>query len=368
MDSLRSTLRTSSLHDAAGQTERWKGTQLAMFATGANLNFCKTLFSALANGYEPPHLIHFNKSLTHGNGEKVIHYRSYLHDAQVEADKLILLVDAFDVWFQLPEVVARQRFAGFSTDLLVGADKKCWPNQPTSKACVEWPESVLDKDVYGDYTDLARIKEANVVEYARPRWLNSGTLLGDQHSLEQLFAKASELASLKGSAKFSDQEVLADVLADGKLDFRFAVDSASQIFQTLTFSHQDMTWEVNPDPASAPSSPYRKGSEQDLARKVKLQHAHDLGLSGPDRQKSFWFNRPLLRNKIANSIPALLHFNGRKGFLAWWWKRMWFAQKATRQALLQTFHNEQSPGMAGAWDGENWLGWNELCGSIDLFA
>ena len=50
------------------------------------------------------------------------------HTSQFAEDDLILLVDALDVWLQVPPNVMARRFLEQDKSILVSAEKNCWPN------------------------------------------------------------------------------------------------------------------------------------------------------------------------------------------------------------------------------------------------
>lgn len=55
---------------------------------------------------------------------------TYLSEAA--PDDLVLLTDAMDVWFQLSPQFLIRRFEELDADIVVGADRKCWPNNGDS--------------------------------------------------------------------------------------------------------------------------------------------------------------------------------------------------------------------------------------------
>ena len=50
-------------------------------------------------------------------------------------DDLILLIDALDVWLQLSPTVMGRRFLDYGSDIVIGADKMCWPNPADTVSC-----------------------------------------------------------------------------------------------------------------------------------------------------------------------------------------------------------------------------------------
>lgn len=133
----------------------------------------------------------------------------YLRALPAEADHdLMLMVDAHDVIFQLPLDVLLHRYAtiqretasqlltqhgpdqvrkyGLAKTIFMGAEKFCWPLDHKHPACWAVPTSPLRADAYGAKTD----KET---DSNRPRFLNSGTIIGPIGDLRKLYERAHML-------------------------------------------------------------------------------------------------------------------------------------------------------------------------------
>ena len=52
---------------------------------------------------------------------------NYLMDN--DDDDLVFLMDSMDVWLQLSETTLIRRFKEYDQDVIVGAERKWWPNQ-----------------------------------------------------------------------------------------------------------------------------------------------------------------------------------------------------------------------------------------------
>ena len=167
--------------------------QLIIPASESNPELCKTLLSAFVLGYPAPTLINwgtknkagavFKESSSHT--AKIQGVYDYLNDKkQVSDEDLVIIIDGYDVWFQLPPQVLVERYRELLEDtnqrlkarygmisedqdgdnlvervpkyvqkVLFGADKICWPNPKNDPACTAVPYSTLPKDVYGPETD-----------------------------------------------------------------------------------------------------------------------------------------------------------------------------------------------------------------------
>lgn len=127
---------------------------------------------------------------------------------------LVIMIDAYDVWFQLPKSVLMERYhminqhankriihqigssatqkENVSQSIIFGAGKRCAPNQLHTIACYPIPPSPLPDDIYYGNTDT----DIGPNEFAsrRQRWLNSGVIVGPVEKLRKLFTYAEEIA------------------------------------------------------------------------------------------------------------------------------------------------------------------------------
>ena len=137
----------------------------------------------------------------------------YLEAFPVEQeDDLILIVDAYDVWFQLPPEVLINRYyeqierdqehmlakygkklvkeRSFQRTIYFSNDKACWPDDEGKRAaCWAVPPSPLPLYAYGPANDTttedARRWGSN---YAiRARWLNSGSIMGPVKDMRRMY-------------------------------------------------------------------------------------------------------------------------------------------------------------------------------------
>ncbi|KAF8421370.1 hypothetical protein EV426DRAFT_509622, partial [Tirmania nivea] len=295
--------------------------------TGPSLLFCKSFASAILNSYPPPILINFNSTFSNpafARGAKLAGIADYLSDPllpptspnpiDIDSD-VVLITDGFDVWFQLPPPLLLHRYiAHFPPGAVVfGADKLCWPNTASSAACRLPPESTLPNDVYG----VNQTDNDPGGYRVRPRYLNSGTVLGGWRGVREIYKRAKELGEGRGGKVWSDQGVLAEVWG-GELEreqmkeseLAMVMDYESRLFMTMTHAHEDLQWEIVNITTSA-----------DINSDLYLTRTHL-----PTLLHNELF---LAKNIISNSTPALLHFNGMKFPLgnnkdAGWWNRMWW--------------------------------------------
>ncbi|KAF3353768.1 hypothetical protein VdG1_08074 [Verticillium dahliae VDG1] len=160
---------------------------------------------------------------------------------RLRLDDLVLIVDAYDVWFQLPPRVLIERFlaqnaaadarilAGWSPDapdaiaaptqrVIVSTQKKCWPRPRDGHEthCDVLPESTARADLYGPETDKGNPdRDGHALHRTRPRYINSGAVLGRADDVLRTFRRAyAKVREGQDAGKnlFSDQGILGEIL------------------------------------------------------------------------------------------------------------------------------------------------------------
>lgn len=160
----------------------------------------------------------------------VLHYLQGLDKSHDE--DLVLLVDAYDVWFQVkPEVLLdrwhrinekaskriRKRLGRgavvehIKQDVIFATHKGCWTGGADDIVCYAVPESTLPRDVYGTGTDAIAWNEANVHLKFRPQYLNSGISMGTVAAMRKLLERVAQ--KWLGTPYDNEQDVLAEVFA-----------------------------------------------------------------------------------------------------------------------------------------------------------
>jgi len=194
-----------------------------MPATERNAHLCKAVTSAMILNYPPPTLIGYGKEF-HGTEydamaarvKGIYHYLT--NSKHLKDNDLVLIVDGFDVLFQLPPEVTIRRFhellkennerlrrkygmvmvatqdgkkrelvQKYSQRVLFAASKVCFPNPPDDVGCVTVPKSTLAPDIYGPKTDSHPDGHLN-----RPRWIHSGGVIGQVGDLKLIYAQVVE--------------------------------------------------------------------------------------------------------------------------------------------------------------------------------
>lgn len=380
-------------------------------ATSSNEDLCRLLLSAAVLSYPAPVLINWGapeaKDAYVQHLAKVWTILSYLDVlvANGKEDDLVLIVDGFDIHFQLPlDVMLARYFAeneranrriedevgkeamelyGFKQTVIFGHDKLCWPIDNRRPACWAVPEASDPRYAYGPKTD----SDPN---YARARWLNSGTVLGPVSAVRDVFNATLDLIHTNHTTD-SDQFYFANLwagqeyqrrllgaekqpywwikkdsvdwltLEEGKrYDYFVGLDYEAVLFQTMAFFRPYLTWmkfdgqpksiktsrntpeqhqlsdpyydRVLPDDVASARSPFHPAIRTQAYAKANKVPGQELKNATLPTHLT-WRDLKLGINVISNQIFPLLHFTGPKEFRHLWWPRLWFVPYA--EELLQ---------------------------------
>ncbi|KAL7792019.1 hypothetical protein V8C37DRAFT_135221 [Trichoderma ceciliae] len=218
-------------------------------ATRSNVHLCKTLLTMTILGYPSPTIIAWEdqdhaKGLLGGGSHfaKITRTLDYINDPQRRNqtgfdDELVFMLDAYDIWFQLPPDVLLSRYnaileedgarvahrmgraydnEGIHPQVVFGAGKRCAPNLLNSVSCYPVPESPLPDDVYGGNTDT--LIGTNQWSSFRTRYLNSGYAIGPVAEMRRILGRAleklEECENRKG-ASFDDGTEASDFCYHG---------------------------------------------------------------------------------------------------------------------------------------------------------
>ncbi|OAA42335.1 hypothetical protein BBO_04998 [Beauveria brongniartii RCEF 3172] len=245
-----------------GGTRRFR---VFMAADAPNLSLCKSVMSSVALGYPLPILLNwkgeFNRPEWHLAGSHIAKLES-LH-AAIESlladpddiahdDDLAVLVDSYDVWFQLPPSVLIQRYHQINKDadrrirdqwretwrgrddfpipppkqnIVITSAKDCHPGPESGSHphYHHWPQSPMPKFMYGPGTDKVSgplFDPARKYKKVRPRCVNSGMIMGTMGALRAALARSKEKiaeAERTGRQLWSDQALLGEVIGDQEL-------------------------------------------------------------------------------------------------------------------------------------------------------
>ncbi|KAK3115095.1 hypothetical protein LTR53_005911 [Teratosphaeriaceae sp. CCFEE 6253] len=371
-------------------------------ATKSNPELCKLLVSAQILDYPPPVLI--NWGLAAGKGDdsnthlaKIQGFLDYLDQLEQSSENfdedLVLIVDGYDVWFQLRRDVLLKRYYDLNAaadartakafghelfeqhdmrqTIIFGPDKVCWPIDFGRPACWAAPLADMSEWAYGPLTNTGK------EEYNHPRWLNSGTILGPAKDLRALF-NATQVGIDRNWEKHkdtgyknSDQFYFAEVFGlqewarlekkadlrdhykgmkykydwgnprrEGpelqleKTEYHVGIDHSSVIFQSLAFWKPYLTWTRPASSWPTGHSGSNVGTDQ-AAYHVRvpqdiLQSAPPYSHVAAAGAADSWAGVDLLYNTVTRQIPAVIHMTAEKQFRQIWWPRLWFEADAER--------------------------------------
>ncbi|KFA55669.1 hypothetical protein S40293_05266 [Stachybotrys chartarum IBT 40293] len=373
-------------------------------ADDPNPDLCKVVTSAIALGYPSPVVLNWGKDFNkHGKDfgsshlGKITGTLEYLEEMtrsdaddgdRLSDDDLVLVVDAYDVWFQLPPEVMLRRYHAQNQEadrrleaqwpgsspveqtmrqsIIVSTQKRCWPtpkDSPSRLHCHALPESPLRRDLYGPGTDTRSL--LNPWHDYRPRFLNSGTILGPAGDMRRYFRRVKEkmdrTLAANGGRLASDQGVFAEVLGEQEIwrtwrrDRAYNSSSGVSPEEAVMMAGADFEFGVGLDYSQQMSLPtnYEEHDGQFVLLKDEdriEQLSHRLGIS-PKRLSGVpsdlalahnplrdvaaageavggWDAMPVYADFFTTAVPVILHHNayrlGRKYRRTQWWSQTWF--------------------------------------------
>ena len=354
----------------------------------------------------------------------VLDWLTALRDDQ--QDDLVLVADAYDVWFQLPPSTLIARYhaanaaadariaehfgaaappAGFHQTVIFAADKRCSPQNPWEPACYMQPDSTLRQDLYREYTDTT--DGWDWIHSFRPRYLNSGFVMGPVRDLQRILAAAATIIADQladpelypdhpaGSDQFAynivfmqqqlQRETLAaQIAADSGLpydvhdsmspvyegqeegrdalvfepgpdyDLGIGIDYISALTHTTVGSHRD--WQYLHYDSSPPWPPLNMSGQYDCYPDVQPLLPADISTAPPPfaalagtnsvAAAETWADVALYTNLCSGQIPVTIHHNGDKGMREAQWTTLWMQSRAL--ALLAARRSQSREGARDA--------------------
>lgn len=176
-------------------------------ATAADSNFCRTVLSTMLLEYPAPTIMGY----AHSEESTIIEvvHEHLQRNQEIKDEDLVLIVDGYRSWFQLPASVLVQQYEAaledandrlrqkygtvrplsgkqqprqlFRQTVLWAADEHCWPVKDGDVACTAVPESPFfwDESPYANASE-----EASAYN---PKFVNSGTVIGPAKDLRAIF-------------------------------------------------------------------------------------------------------------------------------------------------------------------------------------
>ncbi|KAM0790443.1 hypothetical protein ACM66B_003321 [Microbotryomycetes sp. NB124-2] len=294
--------------------------RLLVAANRATPAFCRTVTTLLVQEYKPI-VINWGRNEATPYRHKAAKLRGVLdyltRNTSRDETELVAMVDGFDVWAQQPPHVLLERYALLAqkaTPILLAADKSCWPD---AELCKGVPDSTIDPLAYGSDTD-----DQTQRSLTRPRFVNSGMLIGPGSKLASLYA---EMVAWSDDP-FGDQVVWAHFYRQGQHPIE--LDYASELFFSLGYAEDDA--ELMPD----------------------------LYGIGPSHSRRRWGH--VLWNTVTGTLPVFVHFPGKvKHNLFDWWPSTWWGRLS-----LSDLRDMMADRYVTIADDGSQLSWNELCGDL----
>ncbi|CAM1509871.1 Fc.00g002060.m01.CDS01 [Cosmosporella sp. VM-42] len=373
---------------------------LVIPATSPSPDLCKTIVTALALGYPTPVIINWgvdHRTITKWKGgqnlPKIPGFVKYLDAAmhpdadateKLQEDDLVLMVDAYDVWFQLPAEVLLRRYheineranarlrqqwhkkepLPMNQTIIAASGKNCHP-KPRSGSnmhCDQLPQSPLRADLYGPDTD----KNETMHHDVRPRYINGGVYIGPAGDMRRLFRRAQQKMEAgigQGVHLFSEQGIPGEVLGEQEIWRKWRRESDASSDDTMALVDRDFEYHFGLD-YSQELSVQTMWMETDdglldgdfisLNNQTAIdRYSEALGIS-PVRLKGVpddvraarnpladvveapnWGEMPLYADFFTESVPVIVHHNGLKERRTTWWNKPWFHQRLRQLLTLR---------------------------------
>ncbi|TKA33191.1 hypothetical protein B0A50_00744 [Salinomyces thailandicus] len=259
---------------ALADTPRSARFHLLIPATSSNPDLCKILLSTQILGYPTPIFINYGHPedqdayVQHlAKVEGILDYLERIENNPDYAEELVLIVDGYDLWFQLrPDVLLKRYYAlneaadkrleeiygakvvrehDMRQTIVFGPDKICWPVDFSRPACWAVSHTTLKEFALGPDTANGR------PELSQPRWLNSGTILGPASDLKALFKATLDLIHNKHVTD-SDQYYLAEVY--GKQEYARLLQNEHEMkrYANVRYGALEETNSSKPEDANVP--------------------------------------------------------------------------------------------------------------------
>lgn len=197
-----------------------------LVAETPSAGFCKTMFSAAILGYPSPIIVNWAARLPETLEEKnretipsmVEGVNDYLKGLDATHNDDIVVVLEGESLVQLRASTLVERFFSINKranerlkkdwgkyaarnhiqqDVLFGAQKECSGLSASDAACYGAPASTLPAKIYGDDTDAEGGDDENRFDHFRPRFLDTGSIVGTVGGVRKVFEAAARHAEGK---------------------------------------------------------------------------------------------------------------------------------------------------------------------------
>lgn len=371
-------------------------------ANGPSPALCKAILSAIAMGYPMPIIINWGVSPDDMfPGQKnvgshqlkiagllkfldEINHASAHEDDRLDDDDLMVMVDAFDIWFQTPPDVLIRRYheanrrmnerllsqwkgkkedMPFKQTIVVSATKRCWPDDApdASLHCDELPDSDLREDLYGEHTDQDTGDFWETLHNRRPKYINTGNVMGPIGDLRRYVRRVNdklERTVINNDDYFykSDQAFFGNIWAEQEIYRKWLLEEGDEdVRETFPFMiNRDLEYHVGLDYAQNLCLPTTNvendgefialGDKAHIEEKSREFNITPIRLTGVPEDLALspnplailpdfdpvpdWSELPLYADYYTTSVPAILHHNTNRGEgkarIKTWWDRPWF--------------------------------------------
>ncbi|KIL92997.1 hypothetical protein FAVG1_04178 [Fusarium avenaceum] len=362
-------------------------------------DLCKVVSSAVALGYPAPVIVNWKKEFhTDADGigpsqlGKITGTLNYLQwatgdevseDERLGEEDLVLMLDAHDIWLQLPPSVMMHRYYSsneranrriaeeygfFDKDtmqqtIVIAAQKGCIaPRDKISNLyCHDVPDSTLPEDVFGFFTDYTVSK----YKYMRPKFVNSGSFMGPAGDMRRYFQRVKDrmdqdLLEVRSSEDLAgDQGIFAEIFGEqelwrrqvkeddfagsnpGKLaalsardefEYHVGLDYTQELFYPTCYSDYSGSFVSLDDPKSIAKQSNEAGVSppriDSVPSDISIAEAPFAQLSDGTEQGGSWGDVALYVDFWTTSIPVAIHHNawknGLKSRRTTWWDKTWY--------------------------------------------
>ena len=368
---------------AAGQRKL----ALVLPVDGPSPQLCKVIASAVALGYPHPIIVNWKKDDLHVSADpsipshllKITGVLDLLESAvdgsssqipRLDKDDLVVVMDAMDVWLQLPPEVLIQRYFSINAranarlamqyndceptapeqSIIVSAQKRCVrPHNTVSDLhCQDLPQSPLPDNLYGMWTDLIISK----AEYRRARYLNSGGFMGPAGDLREYFARVRDrmeqnLRSHLTEELAGDQGIFAEIwaeqeiwreqvisgserpdLAEENFEYHVGLDYFQELFYPTCGSERSGSFVEMDDEAALRQASTSAGVAPLRLHKLPDDISHAPSPLSSLDDETGWSTKALFTDFWTTSIPVAIHHNayahGLKSRQQTWWDKTWY--------------------------------------------
>ena len=304
-------------------------------------------------------------------------------------DDLVLMLDAYDVWLQLPpEVLIRRYYEQVKIDeerlkakygkqvvedfsfhhtVYFSNDKACWPDAEGGRlACWAVPQPPTAKYSYGPVEDdtWEDVQTKATPYSSRPRWLNSGSIMGPVRDVRMMYETVAHLLKAhhtSNSDQFYFAEIwgyqeyarllqqpnftipeqyntpdLNEVLGGASYaEYHMTLDYENSMFQPIGFFDPFVSFiqfDGTIQSGRPKDAPIPYSDVQELAHDISESRPPLEALVLPKKNEGQgnirmrqWRDLPLLTNLITKHTSPIIHFMIEKEYRVKWWDRMWFA-------------------------------------------